>query len=133
MKTFSGPKNHDAAGRKTAQGYAATNVVLPGLGSLTAGRKVGFIQLVLCLGGFGMTLGFGMRFVFWALAHWSEFQNANPDVDPLKNLRDLWDQARWPLLGIFMFLVSWLWALSTSRSLLIKSRDKSAIGQTDSR
>lgn len=126
MKTFSGSKSHDVAGRQTAQGYAATNVVLPGLGSLTAGRKAGLIQLCLCLGGFGMTLGFGTRFIFWALAHWSEFQNVGPDADPLKNLRDLLEHACWPLLGIILFAISWLWALLTSRSLLNESKNKSA-------
>ena len=128
MKTFSGPKSHDAGSRKTAQGYAATNVVLPGLGSLLAGRKVGLVQLCLYLASFGITLGFGIRFVFWAVSHWSEFQNANPDVDPLKSLRDLWEHARWPLLGIVMFVVSWLWALSTSRALLVESKNKSTAG-----
>jgi hypothetical protein len=131
MKTFSGSKSHDVAGRQTAQGYAATNIVIPGLGSLTAGRKVGLIQLCLYLTGFGITLVFGTRFVFWALAHWSEFHNANLDDDPWKNLRDLLEHACWPLLGIILFVISWLWALLTSRSLLLESKNKSAADRTD--
>src|SRR5215469_13111173 len=96
MKTFSGPKNHDDISDQKARGYVATNAVMPGLGSLAAGRKVGLLQLGLCLRGFGITLGFGVRFIFWALAHWSEFQTANPDAGALKPLRELWQHARWP-------------------------------------
>lgn len=127
MKTFSGPENHDAS-RQKAQGYAATNAVMPGLGSLTAGKRVGVVQLVLGLGGFAMTLGFGTQFIFWSLAHWSEYQNAGPDMDPFKPLRDLWQHARWPLLGMAMFAVSWLWSLVTSRSLLAASKAKNEGG-----
>lgn len=129
MKTFSEPKSHDDAGGQKAQGYVASNVVMPGLGSLAAGRKVGLLQLALCLGGFGITLGFGVRFLFWALAHWAEFHTVNLDADPLKPLRDLWQQSRWLLLGIAMFTVSWLWALATSRSLLAESKAGNAGGQ----
>lgn len=128
MKTFSGPESHDGIGDQKAHGYVASNVVLPGLGSLAAGRKVGWLQLGLCLGGFGLTLGFGVRFIFWGLAHWSEFQNASPDADPLKPLRELWQQARWPFLGIVMFVISWFWSFMTSRSLLAESKAKNTAG-----
>ena len=125
MKTFSGQKNHDNA-RQTAQGCFASNLVMPGLGSLAGGRKVGLPQLALCLLGFAITLGFGVRFIFWSLAHWSEFYGSTLPADPLAPLRDLWQQARWPLLGIFLFIVAWFWALLTSRSLLAKTKTDNA-------
>ena len=128
MKTFLGPKNHDAASRQNAQGCFATNLVMPGLGSLAGGRKVGVPQIVLCLAGFAITLGFGVRFIFWALAHWAEFYGSNPDADPFAPLRDLWQQARWPFLGIGLFAIAWVWALLTSRSLLAEAKTKSAGG-----
>ncbi len=124
MKIFSGPKSPDGAQRQTAQGWLATNLVMPGAGSLAGGRKVGLLQLVLCLAGFALTLVFGVRFIYWSLAHWSEYHGANADIDPFKPLRDLWQQARWPLLGIALFALSWLWALATSRSLLVDSKPK---------
>ena len=125
MKTFSGPKNEaDPQARQKAKGLLATNLVMPGLGSLADGRKVGLVQLVLCLVGFGLTMGCGIHFIYWSLAHWAEYQTASDLSDPWKPLRDLWQQARWPLLGIFLFLVSWVWALATSRSMLSQTAAK---------
>jgi len=123
MKTFSGPKNHDAA---TAQGCFATNLVMPGLGSLAGGRKVGIAQLALCGAGFTLTLATGVRFIFWALAHWSEFQNPDTNTDPMQPLRDLWQHARWPVVGMLLFALAWFWALFTSRSLLAEAKLKNA-------
>lgn len=111
----------------------ATNLAVPGLGSLVGGRKVGIPQLVLYLSGFAITVGFGLHFVFWSLAHWSEYHGANAEADPLKPLRDLWQQVRWPLLGIAMFVVSWLWALKTSRSLLADAKTNPAGDESRSR
>jgi hypothetical protein len=126
MKIFSGPKSPDPAGRQHAQGCLASNLALPGLGSLAGGRKVGLCQLGLGLSGFAISLGTGLHFVYWSLAHWSEYHGANavPFEDPLQPLRDLWQQARWPLLGIGLFLCSWFWALATSRSLLAAAKMK---------
>ena len=103
-------------------------MALPGVGSLAGGRKVGLLQLGLCLAGFGLTLGFGIRFVFWGLAHWSEFygQTSDPDPDPFKPLLDVWQQARWPLLGIILFACAWIWALRTSWSLLAEAKKQNA-------
>jgi hypothetical protein len=128
MKTFSGRKNHDDAKRQDAQGCFTTNLVMPGLGSLVGGRRVGLPQMTLCLTGFAISLGFGVRFTFWSLAHWSEFYSPNPDADPFAPLRDLWQQARWPLLGIALFAFAWFWALLTSRSLLAEAKTKNAGG-----
>lgn len=124
MKTSSGQNGPSDPVLQKAQGYLATNLVMPGMGSLAAGRKIGVLQLALCLGSFALTLGFGLRFIFWMLAHWAEYHGANADIDPFKALRDLWQQARWPLLGMALFGVSWFWALSTSRSLLTEAKSK---------
>jgi hypothetical protein len=124
MKTFSGGESHDDASRQKARGYLATNVVMPGLGSLAGGRKVGLMQLGLSLASFAMTIGCGLNFIYWSITHWSEYHGANAGLDPLKTLGDLWQHARWPLLGISLFLLSWLWAMITSRSLLQKPKAK---------
>jgi hypothetical protein len=125
MKIFSGRKNPDATSLQNAQGCFASNLAMPGVGSLAGGRKVGILQLGLCLAGFVITLVFGIRFVYWSLAHWSEFYGPHADVaDPFKPLRDLWRQARWPLLGIGLFALAWLWALVTSWSLLAEAKNK---------
>ncbi len=129
MKTFSGQKSPDGASRQNAQGCFATNLAMPGLGSLLGGRKAGLLQLGLGLGGCAITVGCGLHFVYWSLAHWSEYHGVNADPDLLKPLRDLWRQARWPLLGIVMFACAWLWALLTSRSLLAEAKHRSAVAE----
>jgi hypothetical protein len=106
----------------------ATNLAVPGLGSLVGKRKVGVLQIALYLAGFVITIIFGLRFVYWSLAHWSEYHGPNADADPIKTLSDLWQHARWPFLGIAMCFSSWLWALVTSRSLLAEIKTKSAAG-----
>ena len=124
MKIFSARAKLKPADRQAAQGFLATNLVLPGLGSLAAGRRVGLPQLALCLVGFGLTLFWGVRFIYWSLDHWAEFHNSTPSLDPMKPLRDLWQQARWPLLGIVLFALSWIWALLTSWAMLAETKDE---------
>ena len=128
MKIFSARANLKPVARQTAQGYLATNLALPGLGSLAAGRTVGLPQLALCLAGFAITLFFGVRFLYWSLDHWAEFHNSTPSLDPMKPLRDLWQQARWPLLGIGLFALSWIWALKTSWAMLAETKVEKSDG-----
>jgi hypothetical protein len=124
MKTYSAPESSESARRQAAQGCFSTNLVMPGLGSLVGGRKVGLFQLALCLCGFVMTLATGIRFIFWSLSHWAEYYNPKPDADPFAPLHDLWIHGRWPVLGTVLFGVAWLWAFSTSRAILADSKIK---------
>jgi len=91
-----------------------------------AGRKAGYFQMAIYFSGFALTLTFGVRFVFWALSHWTEFYSEfhGPNVDPLAALSDLWQRTRWALLGIGLFAVSWIWALWTSRTLMAEAKEK---------
>jgi hypothetical protein len=122
MKTFSGQKSPDAPALQKAQGYLATNLAVPGLGSLVAGRKVGLLQMVLYLSGFVITMVCGIRFVHWSLAHWTEYHN--PNADPVEALAAMWQHVRWPFLGVAMCLLAWFWSWQTSRSLLAATKPK---------
>jgi hypothetical protein len=122
MKTYSGQKSPDAPGLQKARGYLATNLAVPGLGSLVAGRKVGLLQMALYLSGFAITMVCGLRFVDWSLVHWSEYHN--PNADPIKTLVDMWQHARWPFLGVAMCLLAWFWSWQTSRSLFAATKSK---------
>ena len=123
MKIFSARAKNNTSARETARGCFTTNLVIPGLGSLAAGRKIGYPQLILCYVGQGVTLVFGVRFIYWALAHWSEIFRPNAE-DPLAGLRAIWPHVRLPLLGIVLFAIAWLWALATSRLLLDEAKRK---------
>jgi hypothetical protein len=104
----------------------ATNLAVPGLGSLVGGRKVGVLQMALYLSGFAITMVFGIQFVYWSLAHWSEYHG--PNADPIKALVDMWQHVRWPFLGTAMCGLAWFWAYLTSRSLLAETKAKNAAG-----
>lgn len=112
--------------RENALACCSMNLVLPGGGSLLAGRRVGYAQVALCGIGFALTLIFGLKFVAWSLQHWSELRDP---ADPMDNLRNIWLGCRWALLGLALFGVSWVWALLTNLAILRQSRSQAQPGE----
>ncbi len=113
-----GPRQ--ALSPQTAWGCLTTNLAFPGFGSLVARRPAGYPQAALGALGLILTTVFGLRFISWYIAHWSQLYG--PQADPLAAMRDMWHGLRWALLGIGIFLIGWLWALATSLSVLKCSR-----------
>jgi hypothetical protein len=127
MKTSSAPGSSNSAVPPTAleiaRGCLTSNLAIPGLGTVMSGRKVtGCIQLIIYFTAFGLTTVYGIGFVIWALAHWSEMQQANQD-DPFGALRMMWPRVRWAFLGLLLFAISWTWALQTSLGILRKAKE----------
>jgi hypothetical protein len=129
MKTFLAKRNPDLSPHEAAQGCLTANLAVPGLGSVLVGRKVGFVQMAIYFSGFALTLTFGLRLIYWVLSHWSAFyaEFYSPGADVLAAMSDLWHRIRWALLGIGLFLISWIWALSTSRTVLAEANSKKDI------
>lgn len=98
--------------RATAWGCVVTNLLtLPGLGSLAAGRKVGYFQIALAGVGFaGTVLSLGL--VFW---DWVRTGHRPQEVTP---------SLKGGLVAIGLFAVAWLWALATSVTILREARKK---------
>ncbi len=115
-----GPRQ--ALSPQSAWGCFTTNLALPGFGSLTAGRISGYPQAVLTLAGFALTIVFAARFFTWYVANSSRM--SADEGDPIARLAELWSQVRWPLLGIGIFALAWLWALGTSLFILREARRK---------
>jgi hypothetical protein len=105
--------------RQMAWGCMTTNLAVPGIGSLMAGRVTGYIQLLLTVGGMILTLWFGVRFIVWAVGNWNQLQQAD---DPVAPLLEMWNRAHWALLGIGIFALAWLWALTTSVGIVREAR-----------
>jgi hypothetical protein len=126
MKTFLAKKNPELSPREAAQGCLTANLAVPGLGSILVGRKVGFIQMAVYFAGFGLTFTFGLRLIYSVLSNWSAFyaEFNGPDADILSAMSDLWHRIRWAFLGFFLFLVSWTWALATSRTVMAEAKFK---------
>ena len=102
--------------RQTAWGCLTSNLALPGSGSLLAGRRSGYSQLVLAMAGLLVITIFGLRFILWALGNWSRLHA--PDADPVESLLEIWVHLKWALLGFGIALIAWLWALMTGLSIL---------------
>ena len=112
-----GPR--EPVSRQTAWGCFTANLTVPGIGSLMAGRKIGYLQAVLAFGGMALTIFLGVPFIYWYLANWSRLYGDR--ADPVDSMAELWMHLRWALLGFAVFAVGWLWALGTSRRILNES------------
>jgi len=102
--------------RQTAWGCLTSNLALPGSGSLLAGRRSGYPQLVLAMAGLLVITIFGLRFILWALANWSRLRS--PEADPLESWLEIWVHLRLACLGFGIALIAWIWALMTGFSIL---------------
>jgi hypothetical protein len=81
-----------------------------------AGRRSGYVQVLVALAGMGLTLVFGILFLAWCILNLEQIRA--PEADPYVTLAGIWRQLRWALLGIGLFAVAWLWALVTSFAIL---------------
>ena len=106
--------------RQTAWGCLTTNLAMPGFGSLVAGRVSGYGQAALAIGGMGLTMVFGARFIWWFFANWSRLHE--PDADPTAALGEMWPFLKWPLVGFGMFGVGWLWGLATGLQIVSSAK-----------
>lgn len=104
MKTSYGDREPSPVDRSKAWTYLVTNaLVLPGLGSVMARRKVGYVQIVLGLGGFFLTLWAVIQI---ALGWVREYQ--------LPEGGELYQAA---FTGLAVFLAAWIWSMLTSLEL----------------
>ena len=106
--------------RQMAWGCLTTNLAIPGMGSLVAGRKAGYAQAILAMISMSLTVIFGARFAMWLLANWSRVYS--PETDPIGVMVEMWHYLRWALISIGLFFVSWFWALATSYAILNAAR-----------
>jgi hypothetical protein len=111
MKTSSAADARQPLDRPTAWAFTVTNLAtLPGLGSIAAGRRVGWPQAMLALAGFGLTLWGLVRTVLeWVAAGELPVGITKPLLISLA--------------GLAGFAAAWLWALATSLSLLREARE----------
>jgi hypothetical protein len=89
-----------------------------------AGRKSGYPQAVLAIGGMIQTLIFGVRALLWMLANWS--RTRDPAVDQFVVMGEMWQVLRWALLGMAIFGLGWLWALATSYAIIRSAKNDSS-------
>jgi hypothetical protein len=87
-----------------------SNLVLPGLGTFLAHRRVaGVLQLVISQTGFALSLLWTILFV----RDWIREGSLPEDVTPHLALG---------LIGAAIFLLAWIWSLASSVEILYSSR-----------
>jgi hypothetical protein len=100
----------DGISRNAAWGCVVSNLVLPGLGTFLAHRRVaGVLQLVVSQAGFALSLLWAILFV----PDWVRQGSFPGDVTPHLALG---------LIGAAMFLLAWIWSVASSVGILYTSR-----------
>jgi len=94
---------------------------MPGFGSLLAGRRCGYAQAFLSIGGLALSVVFGVRFLVWSVANWSRLRD--PEGDPFDSLLRMWSMGKWAFLGCAIFLLALLWALATSLQIVRSAKE----------
>lgn len=112
MKIFSAAGQAPPLDRSRALVCVAVNqLATPGLGTIMAGRRVGYPQLAVMVAGFGLFVAANL-WNFYRLFHAAFDPNAELG-DPLA-ARFSW----WRNLGLGLCLAAWLWALWSSLFIL---------------
>ena len=109
------PKIHEQPaggghGRQAAWGFVLSNLVLPGLGTFAARRRLeGALQLVVSQTGFGLMMVWTITFV----RTWIRLKSFPEDMGPHAGLC---------FLGMALFFLGWIWSLASSYGILQDSR-----------
>jgi len=93
------------------------NLALPGSGSLVAGRVAGYFQLAAAFLALIFSMVTTIPMSQWVMSGGASAAQSSTG-DPLQQMSDLWRHARWPLVGIGLYAVIILWAMTTSLAIL---------------
>ncbi len=85
-----------------------------------AGRRSGYVQVVLAIGGMAVTTIFGLRFLWWYAANWSRLRA--PQADAFAGLGEIWGELKWTMLGFGIFGLGWLWGLATGLAIVLGAK-----------
>jgi hypothetical protein len=117
MKISLALANPGPISRQTAWGCLASNLALPGSGSLAAGKRSGYFQLALAFIGLGVSTVTITRLFSWYISHFSSLQDPDPG-----QLTQLFQAMRGPLLGLAIFALGLIWSLLSSLQILRSAR-----------
>jgi hypothetical protein len=96
--------------RSKVWGCVLGNLVLPGLGTFVARRRIsGTLQLVVSQGGFALMLVWAISFV----RDWIRAGSLPQEITP---------QFKLGLVGCGLFLLAWIWSVASSIEILQDSR-----------
>ena len=105
--------------RQKAWGCLTSNLAAPGVGSLIAGRAIGYVQLAIGLVGFVLSAIFAFRFIVWYFTNKTQLEGMD---DISAEFHEVWLNVRWALLGVALVGFAELWALATSLAIVNEAR-----------
>jgi hypothetical protein len=121
-KSLQEPFDEEHLTRSKAWSLCLINLLaFPGMGTAMAGRRIGLAQAAIMLTGFGMVLGFMVVFfkaIFKVL------------LDPMMSegeWKGLYKPYAWlAIAGLALCVISWIWALVSSISILRAAKAREA-------
>jgi len=88
---------------------------LPGLGTIMAGRAIGYVQAALMCLGFFLFMGFMMWYLGSSVGSFKRFMLTGIPEDPTIHYQP-WLWVLW--LGLALSFISWIWSLISSLIIL---------------
>jgi hypothetical protein len=104
-----------ALNRAEAWGCFTANLAVPGSGSLAAGYAIGYGQMAAAFLAEFLTCLTGIPMIQWGIPM---VQRVLSGDDASAYLSEIWLHLRWPVAGIGLFVLSVLWAMTTSLTIL---------------
>jgi hypothetical protein len=92
-------------------------LAFPGLGTVMAGRRIGYYQAAVMLAGFTLTMGYMLWFLYSSVLYLAN-TNWNEQDWAERYRPHLW-MAKW---GVALCLVAWVWSLISSVQILRQAR-----------
>ena len=88
---------------------------LPGLGTIMAGRAIGYVQAALMCLGFFLSAGFMMLYLGSSVGSLNRFMLTGVSEDPTVHYEP-WFWMLW--LGLALSLFAWIWSIISSLTIL---------------
>jgi hypothetical protein len=108
-------RSRRALNRAEAWGCFTANLAVPGSGSLAAGYAIGYAQMTAAFLAEFLTCLTGIPMIRWGIPI---MQRVLSGADPSAYFLELWRHMRWPVACIGLFVLSMLWAMTTSLTIL---------------
>lgn len=100
-------------------------LAFPGLGTIMAGRRIGYLQAAAMLAGFCMATGF----IVWFLYGWMLLL-ADPAMSESRLWAQFWRYAWIGIAGLALTFVVWCWSLLSSIQIVRGAEQPQATGKT---
>ena len=116
----SAPPQPKRLSRSKAWAFAALNqLAFPGAGTVLAGRKIGYVQAVIMVVGFVLTMMYLLTAIGTMLALLTNTQMSEAEYEARRHHYDLAG-----LIGFVLCAVAWFWSLASSIAIVRSAQNE---------